>query len=663
MTALTNPLDSARPPERGPGAERRIAGSRLLSQAVTRAAEALAGRQHQDGHWVFELEADATIPAEFVLLQHFLGEIDESLEGPITRYLIAIQSEDGGWPLFHGGRSDVSATVKAYFALKAMGEPIDAPHMVRAREAVLARGGAERANVFTRILLAQFEQVPWRAVPVMPVEIMNLPRWFFFHLDKVSYWSRTVLVPLLAIMAVKPKPVNPRRIAISELFREDPATIRDWLRHGPNTRSGWATLFRGVDAVLRRVEPFFPRKARARAIERAVSFVHERLNGEDGLGAIYPAMANAVLMYECLGYAKDYPDLVTAKGSLRKLLVIDGDRAYCQPCLSPIWDTALACHALLEVGGKDAEAQARKGLDWLSDRQVLDVVGDWAAQRPKVRPGGWPFQYANAHYPDLDDTAVVVMALDRADAGGHRHAIARATEWVEGLQSKNGGWGAFDADNTTEYLNYIPFADHGALLDPPTADVTARCVGMLAQLGRGPGDAALDAGLAFLRKHQEKDGSWFGRWGTNYIYGTWSVLSALNAAGVDADAPEMRRAVDWLVSVQRTDGGWGESGDSYYEDAAHGAGSQSTPSQTAWALLGLMAAGEVNHPAVQRGIDYLISAQNHIGLWDEEAYNAVGFPRVFYLRYHGYSAFFPLWALARYRNLTQGNATTVIYGI
>ncbi len=663
MTAATQPLDPARPSERAPGAAPRLPGNRLLTQAVTRAAEALAGLQHQDGHWVFELEADATIPAEFVLLQHFLGEIDTSLERPIIRYLTGIQSADGGWPLFHGGKSDVSATVKAYFALKAMGEPIDAPHMVRAREAVLRMGGAERANVFTRILLAQFGEVPWRAVPVMPVEIMNLPRWFFFHLDKVSYWSRTVLVPLLVIMAVKPKPVNPRNVRIPELFRDDPAAIRDWLKHGPNTRSGWARLFRGIDRVLRRVERFFPKKARARAIARAVAFVDERLNGEDGLGAIYPAMANSVLMYECLGYPKDHLQLVTAKRSLRKLLVIERERAYCQPCLSPIWDTALACHALLEVGGAEAEAQVARGLRWLADRQVLDVVGDWAAQRPNVRPGGWPFQYANAHYPDLDDTAVVAMALDRADTAQYRHTIARATEWVEGLQSKNGGWGAFDADNTTEYLNYIPFADHGALLDPPTADVTARCVGMLAQLGRGAGDPALEAGLAFLRKNQEKDGSWFGRWGTNYIYGTWSVLSALNAAGVDPHAPEMRRAVQFLLSVQRADGGWGESGDSYYDGEPHGEGPESTPSQTAWALLGLMAAGEVNHPAVKRGIDHLVSAQNHTGLWDERAYNAVGFPRVFYLRYHGYSAFFPLWALARYRNLTQGNATTVIYGL
>jgi squalene-hopene/tetraprenyl-beta-curcumene cyclase len=663
MNAVANSRQPAGLPRHGLDDAHRDGGKGLLSQAIARATEQLARQQREDGHWVFELEADATIPAEFVLLQHFLDEIDPSLERPITNYLVSIQNQDGGWPLFHGGRSDVSASVKAYFALKAMGEPTDAPHMERARAAVLKLGGAERANVFTRILLALFEQVPWRAVPVMPVEIMNLPRWSPFHIDKVSYWSRTVLVPLLVIMALKPRPVNPRGISIAELFRTPPDRITDWMKHGPNSRTGWSAFFRGVDWVLRRVEPLFPKKARARAIQRAVTFVTERLNGEDGLGAIYPAMANSVMMYECLGYPKDHPDLVTAKGSLHKLLVVEEDRAYCQPCLSPIWDTALACHAMLEVGGADGEKRARDGLRWLSERQVLDVVGDWAAQRPDVRPGGWPFQYANAHYPDLDDTAVVVMAMERADPAGNRFAIERATEWVEGLQSKNGGWGAFDADNTADYLNYIPFADHGALLDPPTADVTARCVGMLAQLGRGAGDPALAGGLAFLRANQEKDGSWFGRWGTNYIYGTWSVLAAFNAAGIDPASAEVRKAVDWLVKVQRPDGGWGESGESYYPDSAHGEGAESTPSQTAWALLGLMAAGEKDHPAVKRGIDYLVATQTSDGLWDEAAYTAVGFPRVFYLRYHGYRAFFPLWALARYRNLTQGNAETVIYGI
>jgi squalene-hopene/tetraprenyl-beta-curcumene cyclase len=632
-----------------------------LQDGVERATAALLALQRADGHWAFELEADATIPAEYILLQHYLGEIDVAEERRIATYLREIQGRHGGWPLFHDGPLDLSATVKAYFALKAVGDPIDAPHMVRARAAILARGGAERANVFTRILLALFEAVPWQAVPVMPVEIMLLPEWFPFHLKKISYWSRTVIVPLLVLMALRPRAKNPRGIEIRELFRTPPLLVTDWLSHAD--RSFWGVVFAQVDRVLRRAEPYFPKGTRQQAIAAAVAFVDERLNGEDGLGAIYPAMANALLMYEELGYAKDHLNVVTAKQAIRKLLVLDGERAYCQPCLSPVWDTSLAAHALLEAGGDKAETAVRRGLDWLVERQVLDLRGDWALERPEIRPGGWPFQYANPHYPDLDDTAVVVMALDRADRERYRPAIERATEWVVGMQSRNGGWGAFDADNTYYYLNHIPFADHGALLDPPTADVSGRCLGMLAQLGFDERHVGISGSLAFLRSEQEEDGSWFGRWGTNYIYGTWSVLTAYNAAGVDPAAPEVRRAVEFLLAHQRPDGGWGEDGGSYWDDQPSGEGKASTPSQTAWALLALMAAGEIRSQAVANGIRYLIETQQAAGLWDEALYTAVGFPRVFYLRYHGYRAFFPLWALARYRNLLESNATRPIHGI
>jgi squalene-hopene/tetraprenyl-beta-curcumene cyclase len=639
----------------------RAAPSDRLDPAIGQAARALLDLQRADGHWAFELEADATIPAEYILLQHYLGEIDVAEEQRIAAYLRAIQGKHGGWPLFPDGDVDLSATVKAYFALKAVGDAIDAPHMVRARQAVLARGGAARANVFTRILLALFGAVPWQAVPVMPVEIMRLPAWFPFHLDKVSYWSRTVLVPLLVVMALRPRARNPRGIEIRELFTTPPGLVRDWLSHAD--RSFYGIVFAALDRVLRRAEPYFPAGARQRAVEAAVAFVDERLNGEDGLGAIFPAMANSVMMYDCLGYPADHPNLVTAKGAIRKMLVLEPDRTYCQPCLSPVWDTALAAHALLEAGGGAAESSVRRSLDWLVERQVLDVAGDWTARRPHVRPGGWPFQYVNPHYPDLDDTAVVVMALDRCDRVRYEPAIKRATEWVVGMQSRNGGWGAFDADNTYHYLNHIPFADHGALLDPPTSDVTARCLGMLAQLGYDDGHPGVKESLGFLRDEQEAEGSWFGRWGTNYIYGTWSVLSALNAAGVDPAAPEIRRAVDWLLAHQRDDGGWGEDGATYWPDRPHGEGRAATPSQTAWALLALMAAGEVGHPAVARGIDHLVETQAADGLWEEASYTAVGFPRVFYLRYHGYRAFFPLWALARFRNLQKSNTTRPAFGI
>jgi squalene-hopene/tetraprenyl-beta-curcumene cyclase len=630
-----------------------------LDESVSRGVQALLDRQKDDGHWVFVLEADATIPAEYILLKHFLDEVDTEKQEKLAAYIRSIQADYGGWPLWHDGPLDLSASVKGYWALKAAGDPIDAPHMVRARNAILENGGAARTNVFTRTLLALFQQVPWRAVPVMPVEIMTLPRWFPFHLEKISYWSRTVIVPLLVLMAVKPKPKL--RIDIAELFVEPAEAVRNW--HPNVNKNRWAVFFHWVDAVLRVAEPFIPKSTRKLSIDLAVAWVTERLNGEDGLGAIYPAMANSVLMYECLGYAKDDPNLVIAKQSIEKLLVSDDGRFYCQPCMSPIWDTGLACHALIETGNPEAVEKAKRGLEWLRDRQILDVKGDWVARRPNLRPGGWAFQYENAHYPDLDDTAVVAMALDRAQDGRFDHAVKRAAEWVEGMQSTNGGWAAFEVDNEYYYLNNIPFADHGALLDPPTVDVTARCVGMMAQLGRTKNDPAMARALDYLRREQELDGSWYGRWGTNYIYGTWSALCALNAIGVEPSAPEMRKAVAWLLAQQHDDGGWGEGGESYYPGEPKSPKTVSTASQTAWAVLGLMAAGEVENPAVAHGVEFLARTQNDEGLWDEDSYTAVGFPRVFYLRYHGYRAFFPVWAVARYRNLLRSNAKTVAWGI
>jgi squalene-hopene/tetraprenyl-beta-curcumene cyclase len=628
---------------------------------VQRATKWLLSRQHEDGHWVFELEADATIPAEYILLQHYLDTIDVALEQRIARYLRATQAGHGGWPLFHGGAFDLSATVKAYFALKAVGDPAEAPHMARARAAILARGGAARTNVFTRILLALWGEVPWRAVPVMPVEMMLLPRWFPFHIDRISYWSRTVVVPLLVLMAKRPRAINPRGVSIAELFTDPPDEVRDWIT--PVTPSPIARAFSLLDRIVRYLEPTFPEYLRDRATDRAVAFVTERLNGEDGLGGIFPAMVNSLCMYRCLDYPADHPLCATARSAVEKLVVRDGEEFdYCQPCLSPVWDTVLAGHALMEVG-ESATPALRRACDWLKQRQVLDTVGDWAVRRPGLRPGGWAFQYENPHYPDVDDTAAVGLALDRFDGVRYREAVGRAAEWIIGMQSKGGGWGSFDADNTHFALNHIPFADHGALLDPPTADVSARCLGFLAQIGYRPEHPTVAGALRYLRREQEADGSWFGRWGTNHIYGTWSVLAALNAAGVDPAAPEIRRAVDFLLARQHKDGGWGESEESYLEEGPRGDAPYSTASQTAWALLGLMAAGEAAHPAVERGIDYLAASQKPDGSWDEAWYTAVGFPRVFYLRYHGYRAYFPLWALARYRRLLASNSPRVAFGI
>jgi squalene-hopene/tetraprenyl-beta-curcumene cyclase len=631
-----------------------------IDSIIDEISEALLNVQAEDGHWAFELEADATIPAEYILLNHFLDEIDDETESKLANYLRAIQGGHGGWPLYHDGEFNISASVKAYYALKMRGDSPDAPHMKRAREAILAEGGAARANVLTRFTLALFGQVPWRATPVMWLEILLLPKWFIFHMDKVSYWSRTVMVPLMVLEALKPRAKNPRGVSIAELFVTPPDEEKRYLS---NPTGHWlGEIMLAFDRVGRLIQPLSPKVVQRRAIRKAMAFVQERLNGEDGLGGIFPAIANTLMAFDALGYPKDHPDYVAARRAINGLLVFKNGMGYCQPCLSPVWDTGLAAHALLETGLQSDHPVIEKANDWLVERQVLDVEGDWITDRPHLRPGGWAFQYRNDYYPDVDDTAVVAMALHRADPERYRHAIERAAEWVIGMQSRNGGWGAFNADNTYYFLQHIPFADHGALLDPPSADVSARCICLLAQMGYDRNHPAMARGLRYLKNEQEEDGSWFGRWGNNYVYGTWSALCAFNAAGEDSDAPYIRRAVEWLKARQRADGGWGEDCASYWQHRRDEV-KVSTPSQTSWALLGLMAAGEVDSEAVRRGLEYLLTAPRANGKWHEEYFNAVGFPRVFYLRYHGYSAYFPLWTLARYRYLRQANVRSTQYGL
>jgi squalene-hopene/tetraprenyl-beta-curcumene cyclase len=642
-----------------PAEQAAASDEREIEGVIEDAREWLARRQARDGHWAFELEADATIPAEYIFLNHYLGTIDDEVERKLAKYLRATQEKHGGWPLYHDGDFNISASVKAYYALKMTGDSPDAPHMQRARDAILAHGGAARANVFTRIALALFEQVPWRAVPVMRVEALLLPKWFPFHMDKVSYWSRTVMVPLLILAVLKPKASNPRGVDIRELFVVPADQVRKYLVNPTGHWLGSLTLL--IDSIIRPLEGLFPKAVEKFAVDKAVNFITERLNGEDGLGAIFPAMANAVMAFDALGYDREHPHYKIARESIDKLLVFHGDSGYCQPCLSPVWDTALAAHALLETGGEGTDDMLLRASDWLRDRQILDVVGDWAVKAPGLRPGGWAFQYWNDYYPDVDDTAVVVMALHRADPERYAEAIARGVEWILGMQSANGGWGAFDIDNEYHTLQHIPFADHGALLDPPTADVSARCLSMLVQLGYARDHEAVARAIDYLVREQEEDGSWFGRWGNNYVYGTWSVLCALNAAGEDMQAPYIRKAVDWLKGRQRSDGGWGEDCASYWQHRRDEV-KVSTPSQTAWAVLGLMAAGEVDSVAVNGGIEYLLKSPRKEGKWQEEYFNAVGFPRVFYLRYHGYSAYFPLWTLARYRNLRKRNAARPVFG-
>jgi len=637
----------------------RVDDRALLDRAIAAARDALLGRQGAAGEWVFELEADCTIPAEYILMMHFLDEIDPSLEVKLAAYLRAHQAEHGGWPLYYGGAFDISCSVKAYYALKIAGDSPDAPHMIRARTAILEHGGAARANVFTRIALALFGELPWRGVPYIPVEIMLLPRWFVFHLDKVSYWSRTVMVPLFVLCTLRPVARNPRQVSVRELFVTAPEEERHYFQARPGRSSLLAKVFFVLDRCGRAIDPFIPKAMRAHAMRRAELWMLERLNGEDGLGAIFPAMVNALEVMVLLGYPKDDPRRVTAKRAIDKLLVVEPSSAYCQPCVSPVWDTALAALAMQETRGDAAFEAADRALDWLQARQLTDEPGDWRIRRPGLRGGGWPFQYGNGHYPDLDDTAVVVWAMHQS-----RHAeryatnIERALEWLAGMQSRNGGFAAFDADNTSYYLNAIPFADHGALLDPPTSDVTARVVTVLARVGRPQDAKVLARAIDYLRAEQEPDGSWFGRWGSNYVYGTWSVLCALAAARVPAADPAVRRAVGWLTSRQNEDGGWGESNDSYYEEHRYSPRSvASTPHQTAWAMLGLIAVGEARSDSVRRGAEFLLRIQGSGGLWSDSGFTAPGFPRVFYLKYHGYCAYFPLWALSAYRTATRDGTT------
>ncbi|WP_426993898.1 squalene--hopene cyclase [Methylomonas sp. CM2] len=630
-----------------------------LDRAIANAKRRLLALQNPAGYWVFELEADCTIPAEYILMMHFMAEIDQGLEAKIARFLRAQAGPDGSYPLFKGGAGDLSCTVKVYYALKLAGDAADAPHMRRARHWVLRHGGAAKSNVFTRIMLAMFQQVPWRAIPFIPVEIMLLPKWFPFHLDKVAYWSRTVMVPLSILCSYRVKARNPRGIDVAELFSTPPNLERDYFSQ-VKTPLGKAILL--LDRCGRLLEPLIPGFVRRKATAQATAWFTARLNGYDGLGAIFTAMVNAYEAMDYLGIPADNAERRIARAAIDGLLVVKADKAYCQPCVSPVWDTGLAVLALQEVDRHDHEQSSRRATDtalrWLAGKQLRDQPGDWQTQRPGLAGGGWAFQFGNSYYPDVDDTAVVAYAMSQAEAPAFAEPIRRAADWIAGMQSRNGGYGAFDADNDHYFLNQIPFADHGALLDPPSADVSARCIMLLGRLdGAHPEyNATIARCVAYLRAEQEADGSWFGRWGTNYLYGTWSVLLGFAEAGVSANDASVRRAVAWLKSKQRADGGWGESNISYHAPNSRGEFDTSTAFHTALAVLALLAADETGAPEVAAGVGYLLNTQQADGGWQDDCFNAPGFPKFFYLKYHGYDTYFPLWALARYRNRQNGLA-------
>ena len=623
--------------------------------------------QDPEGFWVAELETDSTLTSEYLMLRRLLGKVDESKQRKAVAYLRETQLPEGGWNIYDGGPNHLSTTVKAYFALKLSGHSRNEPFMRRAREVILDQGGLLRVNVFTKFTLAIFGQIDWRGVPAMPIELFLLPRWFLFNMHEISYWSRTVLTPLMIIYAHKPVVPVPSGADLMEL-RGDLTAKHDYYFPRDARLLSWRNVFLAADRMLHWYEWHPVQRLRRRATERATPWMLARMRGEGGLGGIYPAMANSVIALRCLGYEVEHPLVARAFKQIEALEVEDDRTLHLQPCVSPIWDTCLAVNALRASGLPADHPALASACKWLLTKQTWKK-GDWKVKAPAAEPGGWYFQFENEFYPDIDDSAVVMTALIGTalpDEEAKRAALAQALKWVMPMQSSDGGWAAYDKDNNRLFLNEIPFADHKALLDPPTADLTGRMLEMLGHLSRTRSDPAVKRAIAFLQANQEPAGCWYGRWGVNYIYGTWSVLAGLRAIGEPMDQPYVHRAINWLVGRQNPDGGWGESCYSYDDPRTAGRGN-STASQTAWALMGLLHGGVVGHPAVSKGIDYLLRTQSVDGGWEERAFTGTGFPRVFYLRYHLYRLYFPLWALSLYRTLrrtadsSDGDGATLAY--
>ena len=641
-----------------------VSHAEILEDALHRSETwGLSRQDSEKGYWVYELEADTTLTSEYLMLRRFLGLVDADREQKAVRYLQQAQLEDGGWPIYTDGPANVSASVKAYFALKLAGVPREEPFMRHARDTILSKGGVVAANVFTKITLALFGQYDWRGIPSMPPEIILAPKRFYFNVYAVSYWTRAVLIPLLIVFAYRPTCRIPEEHGIEELFLQPRHQVR--YREEPPFRKdsawiSWRNFLVWVDGVLKLYERYPIQSLRKKALKRAEAWLVEHMQGEGGLGAIYPAMANSIFALRALGYPPEHPKVLKALKEIETLEVEtspseNGRQAatlHLQPCHSPVWDTALTISALVERGLPLGHPALREAASWLRSRQT-NGVGDWVISSPRARSGGWAFQFENEWYPDVDDTAAVVTALAKLAEhlpADQDEAIRRGSEWTLAMQGSDGGWGSYDKDNNHLIFNKIPFADHQALLDPSTADLAGRSLEMLGTLGYDRSHPAVGPALEFLRREQEADGSWYGRWGVNYIYGTWCVLAGLEAIGEDMSAPWIQKAVMWVESKQNVDGGWGESCWSYADQALAGEG-ESTPSQTAWAIMALLAAGVSDSLNVVRGINFLLRHQREDGTWHERHHTGTGFPRVFYLRYHGYCQYFPMWALAMYQNI------------
>ena len=632
---------------------------RFVKETAGRAAAWLQARQAADGHWRGPLEGDTILESEFILILAWAGRLDRPDVAGAARRILRLQLPQGGWAIHPSGPVDVSASVKAYLALKLTGHDPRSPALVRAREAIAAAGGPWAVNSFTKFYMALLGQMPYSACPAVPPEAVLLPDWFPVNLHRVSAWSRTMIVPLSLMWAFKPLRRIPADRGIAELFSE-----RD--RHGgppPADRSFWARFFRGTDRFMKACEAVGFMPLRARAIQACRRWMLERFDESDGLGAIFPPIVWSIVALRAMGCAEDAPELRECWRQLDALVEFEADgTTRLEPCRSPVWDTAITLIGLVEAAAAgdrtvDADALAR-AVDWLVENEIR-ATGDWAC-RTRAEPSGWCFEYANRFYPDVDDTAMVVIALatwraavrparDRAAAERAAQvtaAIGRAVAWLAAMQNTDGGWGAFDRDNDCELLCKVPFADHNAMIDPSSPDLAGRVLEAFGKTGLRRGHPAVERAVAYLEKTQEPDGSWYGRWGVNYIYGTWQALQGLQAVGMAPAEPLVARAAAWLEAHQQPDGGWGESPDSYADRTLAGVGPV-TASQTAWAVAGLVAAGRGESPAVQAGVRWLVERQEADGTWEQEEFTGTGFPQVFYLKYHWYPIYFPLIALVR----------------
>ncbi len=620
-----------------------------VRNAVEAAQRYLLSIQAPDGHWCGELEGDTILQSEYILTMHFLGRTGEEGVRKTAEYLRRKQLPGGGWAIYEGGPAEVSSSVKAYFVLKLMGDAPNLPHMAKARETILRLGGIEACNSFTRIYLAIFGQCNWDDCPAVPPEIVLLPDSFVFNIYKMSAWSRGIVVPLSIIWASKPSCPVPDHAAIPELHvprAKAPVVARS------RKERLWRDFFTRIDLNLKRLEKANVRPLRKKALAACETWIHDRLALSDGLGAIFPPIVNTIIAFRCLGYAMDDPRLTAQIRELEKLGLEDEETQHMQPCFSPIWDTALVIEALSDAGTPSDDPVLLNAARWLLDKEVKKV-GDWKKACPAAEPGGWYFEYANEWYPDTDDTAEVLTALSRVKFPGESEdlarqgAVARGQAWMLAMQNRDGGWGAFDKDCDNEVLTYIPFADHNAMIDPSCEDITGRALEALHSIGVPAGHPAVRRAAAFIDDKQIEDGTWYGRWGCNYIYGSFLALRGLLHAGEDLRQPRFQRTAEWIRAHQNTDGGWGELPLSYEDPTTKGQG-PSTPSQTAWALVALFATGDRDSEAVRRGVDYLLVHQLYDGSWKDDHWTATGFPKVFYLRYHLYATYFPLRALALY---------------